>query len=127
LLALGALPLVAETTDGRRWYPEIPTKGVKNFVPNSSLECGLRFKLLAHNNTEKEQTLRGNLEVTDFFDGRALAREPRLRVPLHSGSQTILAGLCQGQNGFFRTNWNALGATQSLRCVAQVERQTCKK
>jgi len=117
LLALGALPLVAETTDGRRWYPEIPTKGVKNFVPNSSLECGLRFKLLAHNNTEKEQTLRGNLEVTDFFDGRALAREPRLRVPLHSGSQTILAGLCQGQYGFFRANWNALGATQSLRCA----------
>ncbi len=31
---------LAETSEGREWFPQIPTDGVKNFVPNSSFECG---------------------------------------------------------------------------------------
>jgi hypothetical protein len=31
---------LTESHDGQQWYPQIPTAGVKNFVPNSSFECG---------------------------------------------------------------------------------------
>jgi hypothetical protein len=29
-----------ETSGGRQWHPQIPTEAVKNFIPNSSFECG---------------------------------------------------------------------------------------
>ncbi|HVM46739.1 MAG TPA: hypothetical protein VMU04_01880 [Candidatus Acidoferrum sp.] len=32
--------VLAESSEGQQWYPQIPTEGVKNFVPNSSFECG---------------------------------------------------------------------------------------
>ena len=32
--------VLAEAADGRQWFPQISTDGVKNFVPNSSFECG---------------------------------------------------------------------------------------
>lgn len=31
---------LAETESGQEWFPQISTAGVKNFVPNSSFECG---------------------------------------------------------------------------------------
>jgi hypothetical protein len=31
---------LTEWRDGQQWYPQISTAGVKNFVPNSSFECG---------------------------------------------------------------------------------------
>jgi hypothetical protein len=32
--------VLEEATGGREWFPQIPTAGVKNFIPNSSFECG---------------------------------------------------------------------------------------
>jgi len=32
--------LLAESAGGQEWFPQICTEGVKNFVPNSSFECG---------------------------------------------------------------------------------------
>ena len=32
--------VLAETSGGQQWFPQIATEGVKNFVPNSSFECG---------------------------------------------------------------------------------------
>lgn len=32
--------VLAETSGGQQWFPQIATDGVKNFVPNSSFECG---------------------------------------------------------------------------------------
>ncbi len=32
--------VLEETTAGQQWYPQIPTEGVKNLIPNSSFECG---------------------------------------------------------------------------------------
>jgi hypothetical protein len=32
--------VLTETTGGQQWFPQIATEGVKNFVPNSSFECG---------------------------------------------------------------------------------------
>ena len=32
--------VLAETAGGQQWFPQISTDGVKNFVPNSSFECG---------------------------------------------------------------------------------------
>jgi hypothetical protein len=31
---------LVETSEGQQWFPQIATEGVKNFVPNSSFECG---------------------------------------------------------------------------------------
>jgi len=32
--------VLAEAAGGQEWFPQIATEGVKNFVPNSSFECG---------------------------------------------------------------------------------------
>lgn len=32
--------VLAESAGGQQWFPQIATDGVKNFVPNSSFECG---------------------------------------------------------------------------------------
>jgi hypothetical protein len=32
--------VLAESAGGQEWFPQISTEGVKNFVPNSSFECG---------------------------------------------------------------------------------------
>ena len=32
--------VLAESAGGQEWFPQISTQGVKNFVPNSSFECG---------------------------------------------------------------------------------------
>jgi hypothetical protein len=32
--------VLAESAEGQEWFPQISTQGVKNFVPNSSFECG---------------------------------------------------------------------------------------
>src|ERR1039458_5720483 len=32
--------VLAESASGQEWFPQISTQGVKNFVPNSSFECG---------------------------------------------------------------------------------------
>ena len=32
--------VLAESSGGQEWFPQIATQGVKNFVPNSSFECG---------------------------------------------------------------------------------------
>jgi hypothetical protein len=32
--------VLTEASDGQQWFPQIATEGVKNFVPNSSFECG---------------------------------------------------------------------------------------
>ncbi len=31
---------LAESDEGQQWFPQIATEGVKNFLPNSSFECG---------------------------------------------------------------------------------------
>ena len=32
--------VLTESAGGQQWFPQISTQGVKNFVPNSSIECG---------------------------------------------------------------------------------------
>ena len=32
--------VLTESAVGQQWFPQISTEGVKNFVPNSSFECG---------------------------------------------------------------------------------------
>ena len=32
--------VLTESADGQQWFPQIATEGVKNFMPNSSFECG---------------------------------------------------------------------------------------
>jgi Carbohydrate binding domain len=32
--------VLTETSEGQQWFPQVATEGVKNFVPNSSFECG---------------------------------------------------------------------------------------
>ena len=72
--------------------------------------AGMAFTMQAFNNTEREQTVRGKLQVTDFFDQVVVAKEPVLRVPAHGDASLALSGLCRGRQGFFRASWTTATA-----------------
>src|ERR1017187_10070239 len=67
--------------------------------------AGLAVPLRAFNNTEREQAVRGKLQLTDFFDRAVATKEPVLRVPAREDASLAMPGLCKGQQGFFRASW----------------------
>jgi hypothetical protein len=81
----------------------IETTATGNIFTNPAM--GLTVTLRAFNNTEQEQTVRGKLQVTDFFERAVVAKDPALRVPAHRDASLVLPALCQGQQGFFRATW----------------------
>ena len=76
---------------------------------------GLAFSLRAFNQGDTAGTVRGRLDVTDFFDRTAVSRGVVLDVPAHAGAETMLGGLCPGRYGFFRATWTTPDATQTVR------------
>jgi len=103
----------------------IETGTTGNIFTNAA--TGLAVTLRAFNNTEREQTVRSKLRVTDFFDRAVVATEPVLRVPAHQDASLALRNLCRGQQGFFRASWttaatagplsNQAEAVSALRCA----------
>jgi hypothetical protein len=103
-----------------------PRQPVESFIETGTTgniftnpATGLALTLRAFNNTAEEQTLRGKLQVTDFFDHAVVAKEPVVRVPAHRDTSLALAGLCQGQQGFFHASWTTAAATNSLSHQAE--------
>lgn len=94
----------------------IETTAPGNIFTNPA--AGLTITLRAYNDSERAATLRGNLELTDFFDRRAFAAERRLHVPAHGERSRAWAHLCSGRQGFFRANWTAV-PSRSLEPRAQ--------
>ena len=75
---------------------------------------GLAFTLKAFNNTERAQTVRGKLQVTDFFDRVVVAEERGFDVPARGRASLTIPRLCQGQQGFFRATWTPRSPTAPL-------------
>jgi hypothetical protein len=98
-----------------------PRRPVESFIETSvagniftNPATGLAVTLRAFNNAEREQTVRGKLQVTDFFDRAVAAKEPVLRVPARGNASLALPGLCQGQEGFFHASWTTAAAANPL-------------
>jgi hypothetical protein len=66
---------------------------------------GATLTVRAFNDGDREQTVRGKLAVTDFFDKSAFEGEPVVSVPAHSSASVAMRGVCKGKQGFFRANW----------------------
>jgi hypothetical protein len=101
-----------------------PRQPVESFVETAqpgnictNATAGLGFRLRAFNNTDREQSVRGSFQVTDFFDHALSTKEEMLRVPPHSHNSCDLEGPTKGQQGFFRATWTSGICTQSLRCA----------
>jgi len=103
----------------------IETPNTGNIFTNPS--AGMAVTLRAFNNTDQEQTVRGKLQVTDFFDHVALTEGPDLDVAPHRNATLALPLFCQGRQGFFRATWiphsfatipsSKMGSFSSLRCA----------
>ncbi len=93
----------------------IATGNVGNIVTQPA--AGLALAVHAFNNTDSAQTVRGKLQVTDFFDSPAFASQPAIKLPPHAGGSMTLGGICKGRRGFYRANWLTPAASQSLRCA----------
>ena len=79
--------------------------------------AGLPLTLRAWNSTPDPQTLRGRLEVSDFWDQEAVSRELALVIPGQGAAALPLPGTLAGRRGFFRASWNAGGTSNALRCA----------
>lgn len=78
---------------------------------------GATFHVRAYNDSPAPQKLAGKLAVTDFFDRTAAEHAVELAVPARSAASQTVAQVCPGQRGFFRAQWTAGDAAQSLRCA----------
>jgi len=79
--------------------------------------AGIALRVHAFNNTGSRQTVRGKVQVRDFFDRPAFDSQPTITLPPHAGKNVTLDGVCKGRRGFFRANWSTPAASQSLRCA----------
>lgn len=66
---------------------------------------GATVTVRASNNSNREQTVRGKLVVTDFFDKTTFESQPAVTVPAHSSANVAVRGICKGRQGFFRATW----------------------
>jgi hypothetical protein len=76
---------------------------------------GATMMVRAFNDSDREQTVRGKLAVTDFLDKTALESDQAATVPAHSNASVPVRGVCKGRQGFFRATWTVDAAPQSLR------------
>lgn len=109
---------------GKRATAYEPRQPVESFLATSELgniatkpEAGLTLDIKAFNNTDSEQSVRGECKLTDFFDRPAFNSKPEITVPPHAGGQTTLGSVCKDRRGFFRATWATPTASQSLRCA----------
>ncbi|MBI5685021.1 MAG: carbohydrate binding domain-containing protein [Verrucomicrobia bacterium] len=76
---------------------------------------GATLTVRACNDSDREQTVRGKLMVTDFFDKTVFENHPAITVSAHSSGSVAVRGICKGRQGFFRTTWTAGAEPQALR------------
>jgi hypothetical protein len=76
---------------------------------------GATLTVRAFNDGGSEQTVRGKLTVTDFFDKTAFENQSVVAVPARSNASVAVRGICKGRQGFFRATWTVATEPQSLR------------
>jgi hypothetical protein len=99
-----------------------PRQAVESFVETgasgnifTNVNQGAALTVRAFNNTDRRQTVRGELTVRDFFDRLAFEHKSTIRIPARLGARRTLGTVCQGRRGFFRANWTTVTAAQPLR------------
>jgi hypothetical protein len=78
---------------------------------------GLKLTARAFNNGDAAAQMTSQLKVEDFFGKSAASACTAFEVGPHSGRSIPFDGLCTNRQGFFRADWIANGATQSLRAA----------
>ncbi|OHE82924.1 MAG: hypothetical protein A2107_14515, partial [Verrucomicrobia bacterium GWF2_62_7] len=78
---------------------------------------GATLTVRANNDSDREQTVRGKLALTDFFDRTVFENQPAVTVPAHSSASVAVRGVCKGRQGFFRATWTS-SADTPVRAVA---------
>jgi hypothetical protein len=109
---------------GRQATAYEPCQPVESFIETgvegnvfTNVNQGTAFTVRAFNNADQPQTLAGQLALTDFRDATAFGQQLALKLPAHGANEQHLRGVCRGQRGFFRANWAAADAAQTLRCA----------
>ncbi len=104
--------------------PYEPRQPVESFLSTSEPgnivtkpSDGIAMAVEAFNNTDSEQTIRGRLQVTDFFDRPVLDSGPAITLGPHAAVRTALGTACADRRGYFRATWTTPTASQSLRCA----------
>ncbi len=82
-----------------------------------ALRPASRWRSTRSTTPDSEQTVRGKLQVTDFFDRPAFDSQPTITLPPHAGERMTLGSVCKDRRGFFRANWTTPTSSQSLRCA----------
>ena len=98
-----------------------PRQPIESFIDSGATgniftnpAAGLTFSIKAFNNADQPQTLRGMLQVTDFFNHWVLAKEHVVTMPAHEGSSLAPRGICKGRQGFFRATWESFTPSPPL-------------
>jgi hypothetical protein len=79
---------------------------------------GLNVRLRAWNSSDREQTVRGVLSVTDFLDRTVWQSSPSITVGAKASAAAEETGILAGKRGFFRAHWQPEnGLAQELRCA----------
>ncbi len=82
-------------------FIETPAEGNTFTKPGA----GATLTVRAFNDSSSEQTVRGKLAVTDFFDKTAFESQPAIKLAAHQSGALTLGGVCKGRQGFFRATW----------------------
>lgn len=78
---------------------------------------GMQLEAHTFNNSDATVQVSGHLQVQDFFGRSAGSAASSFQVPPHAGVDLPYNRLCADTQGFFRMEWVAGGATQTLRAA----------
>lgn len=78
---------------------------------------GLQLMSRTFNNSSRVAQLNGQLCIEDFFGRTVIATNSLIEVQAHGAMAVCYSNLCAGRQGYFRADWIACGATQSLRAA----------
>jgi hypothetical protein len=111
------------------YAPRSPVESaIETGVPGNiftDVRAGASFSVRAYNDSDREQSLRGKLAVSDFFDQTVFETVETLKLPPHAGASRTLGELCKGKLGAFRATWTPAEADeaseQRLAIITPVE------
>lgn len=99
-----------------------PRQAVESFIETDvpghvfrQVAQGATFRARACNHSGQPQSVQGQLKVTDFFDRVVRDETLEFAVPTRAAASATVANVGPGRRGFYRAQWTAGGATQSLR------------
>ncbi|MBM3888091.1 MAG: hypothetical protein FJ388_03090 [Verrucomicrobia bacterium] len=80
---------------------------------------GATITVRACNDTEGEQTVRGKLTMTDFFDRKVFEADLAILLMPRSNTRRTISNVCEGKCGYFLATWTR-GAVTPVRAEAAI-------